>query len=1111
LFLLASCVFPSQAQLTQETFGRNRLQFEQFEWQYISSENFDVYFYGPRKPVATEAIQFLESEFDRITDILGAAVYLKTKVFLYNSVTDLQQSNMGLNGTMYSPGGQTEFIQPYVEIAHPGNVTDFKEELIFKVTDLLVNEMMFGGSLKDMFQNAVLMNLPDWFIDGASRYVAKGWSSDMDDFVRQLISSRKSKKAFKLKGDEAALVGQSIWNYISEKYGKSSISNILNYTRVIRNEERSVLITLGIPFRQLVNDWEKYYTDLNQRTATNYSPPQDTNRISGSHRRSLVYTTVKISPDGKYVAYAENDRGKFTVKIKSLENGRESTILSGGNRVIRQSVDFRIPLISWADANTLGVIGTRYGRHIFWLYDLNSKSKLPRELDKFSNIRSFDFSANGRLAILSADFEGQNDLFLISSRRDRTKRLTNDVFDDLDPSFIPGTNRLVFSSNRTTDSVNTVRRDYKKPGESFNLFLLDLDTTTNRVARITNTLSKDTYPFALNENVIYYLSDQRGITNLFNYNRESGIYSQVTNFDASIKEYDLDFANRTMAFVMKKDLSEELFVFRNFNYERSIFTPPTRRKEIQQVKAIAEKRKKEESKAMTFKDLVNQRLKERQTQPTETPRDTVPKKEAPPKPVVKDTTNVINTDNYTFEEEAPPAPPTKPVTTEPAKPTVTKPVVNTDDYVFEDESVARKPTESFLNKYLKARDNTRISGPFPYQPKFSYNNLVTTPIIDPLRGLSARIETQMTDMLENFRFRGGMQVSFRDWRSGDVFGEVEYLPHRLDYSFRYERRVIFWDQRDLPANQNAFNQKYTFQKIEMGVSLPFSVRTRFTLKPFIGYTRFVDRGTDRAVPASPPSFFESEQQFFTGARAEVVYDNSITTDMNLIEGTRGKLRFTHFEGLGNKNASFSQVTLDVRHYQKIYKEIVFAVRGFGGTFFGNSPQNFALGGIDNWFLNRINYDGVNNPLASVAARYNETLLFTEFITNLRGFNYASLYGNSVMVANAELRLPLVRALSGGAITSNFFRNLQLTAFYDIGTSWSGDLPFNSEGTVRTRIVRRDPFSVELKEFINPWLYSYGFGFRSMMLGYYVKFDLAWPVENYVVQPPRVFISLGFDF
>ncbi|HRG08085.1 MAG TPA: hypothetical protein PLJ08_05870, partial [Cyclobacteriaceae bacterium] len=99
--------------------------------------------------------------------------------------------------------------------------------------------------------------------------------------------------------------------------------------------------------------------------------------------------------------------------------------------------------------NTLGVIGVKHGQYVFWLYDLLTKSKLPRELDRFSNVRSFDFSGNGRLAVLSADLNGQNDLFLISSRRDRTRRLTNDIFDDLDPSFIPNTNTVVFSSNRT--------------------------------------------------------------------------------------------------------------------------------------------------------------------------------------------------------------------------------------------------------------------------------------------------------------------------------------------------------------------------------------------------------------------------------------------------------------------------------------------------------------------------------------------------------------------------------------------------------------------------------------------------------------------------------------
>src|ERR1700750_430039 len=96
LTILTFLSLSSQAQSAREVFGRNRIQYKKFEWQYISSENFDVYYYENRKKVAQEAIQYLESEFDRITDLIGYPPYLKTKVFLYNSVTDKQQSNVGL-------------------------------------------------------------------------------------------------------------------------------------------------------------------------------------------------------------------------------------------------------------------------------------------------------------------------------------------------------------------------------------------------------------------------------------------------------------------------------------------------------------------------------------------------------------------------------------------------------------------------------------------------------------------------------------------------------------------------------------------------------------------------------------------------------------------------------------------------------------------------------------------------------------------------------------------------------------------------------------------------------------------------------------------------------
>lgn len=1143
-----------EAQRTNETFGRNRIQYKDFSWSYLNSENFDLYYYGDRKKLAGEALQYLEAEFVRITDLLGYYPYQKTKIFLYNSITDLQQSNVGLYNNRYNVSGETVFIKPYVEIAHPGNLDEFKQELVYKMSTLLVNEMMFGGSLRDMFASGVLLNTPTWFIDGISNYVAYGWNDEMDDYVRQLVVSKKLNKALHLPDKEAALVGQSIWNYIVERYGKSSVNNILNYTRIIRNEEKSVLYTIGIPFKQLISNWKEFYKAQEQKVSQSYVSLDDSVQLTKQKRNQVTYTTVKISPDGKNIAYAINDRGKFSVKVRSLETGKETTILNGGNTVVKQTVDYRVPLLNWADATTLGVMGVKKGQYIFWLYDLKSKKKLPRELDKFSNIRSFSFSNNGRLVIVSADFEGQNDLFLLSSRRDRTKRLTNDAFDDLDPSFIPNSNTIVFSSNRATDSLSTDEKALHRLSPNYNLFLFNIDTTTNRLKRITRTLSKDFHPRASDENNFYYMSDQRGITNLFHFDVKSGAYSQLTNLKSSIKDYDVNFEHSILSLVITQNLSENIFVEHNFDFTHNVFTAATRRKEVQQARLLIERKKKEPAKPTTIKDLINARMKEVKDTTTSKPqhpteirqdlpagkagvkKDTViapakktkeeistdnysfddePAKPKPAQPSAPAPNKIVNTDNYTFDE-APSQPQQKPVQQNP--PTAPK-TLSTDNYVFEEDATKQKPpaNQTFLTRYNKAREMDKVQGPFPYLPKMGYDNFVTALAINPLRGfegfflhgLSLQLQTHMSDMLENYRFNLGLQVA-TDLKTGNVYGEFLYLPHRVDFSARIDRQVVYWNTQNTEYSSTQEEQKYSYQKLELGASYPISVRTRVSIKPFTGFTQFVDRGATSPISSGGPTFYPSQSQFYTGARVELVYDNSVVTGLNIIEGTRGKLSGITYMANGNSKLNFSQVYADVRHYQKIYKEIVLAVRGYAGTFFGNAPKKYMLGGVDNWLGCSVNYSGTQNPLVNSYNAYNQNIMFSEFIS-LRGFDYATQYGNSVATASAELRVPLIRALASGPISSSFFKNLQFTGFYDIGSSWSGAIPFGNQTDGPVQEIRSGPFIAKINQYLNPWIYSYGFGLRSMIFGYYIKCDFAWPVVNYQVQSPRAQLSLGFDF
>ena len=179
-----------------------------------------------------------------------------------------------------------------------------------------------------------------------------------------------------------------------------------------------------------------------------------------------------------------------------------------------------------------------------------------------------------------------------------------------------------------------------------------------------------------------------------------------------------------------------------------------------------------------------------------------------------------------------------------------------------------------------------------------------------------------------------------------------------------------------------------------------------------------------------------------------------------------------------------------------------------------------LGGVDGWVGGQSNHetDGSANPLNSTVqtsgspAEINNTdLLLTQYATGLRGFQLNEVWGHTYMLMNLELRIPIIRYLVKGSISSPFFRNLQLITFMDYGAAWTGTNVFNSENSYNTKDFSQGSFDFKVTNFNNPFLTSYGLGLRSYLLGYYIKCDAAWPVRNYKFNPPMFIFSLGHDF
>jgi Tol biopolymer transport system component len=1078
------------AQFNSE-FGQNRVQYKSFDWVYYSTNHFDVYHYRGGKEYADQAIEFLEDEFNNITDLLGYAPYSKTKIFIYNSIHDLQQSNVGIDGVEFNIGGQTDFIKLQIEIAHPGTAIEFKQELVYKLSRKLIEEMLFGGSLAEIFQSSYLLNLPRWFVDGAARYLAYGWSDDMDDYIRNYLINKEVKKLIKVDGELAGLVGQAVWNYIAINYGKSNVSNILNLTRIIRNEENSISSTLGMTYKQFNLQWQQYYLNIQDEIQNDYVGPDKEQLIVSKDRASLRYKNVRLNPSANKVAYSHNDLGRYKIFVYDLETKQTVNIQTGGTRVKGQKVDYNMPLLDWVDDETLGMVYFKRGFLYLSTYNLSTKATVDKPLTRFNKVEAFSFNENGRLALISGEIDGKSDIYLISMRRNAIRRITNDIYDDEDPIFVPGTASIIFSSNRPADSLNITDQSIEELSNNFNLFQYDLDTTVNSYRRITNTLSRDIKPKAKSPYEVYYLSDQRGVKNLFKYSFVDSTYQQITNFDRGIKDYDINFGQGKMLYLMLDDGADRIFFNESIDLERAIFSPQTARQRFIQAQYVAD----------LYNDRQIQKVEEELDEPSATEQisdpvslDTLGLTESLVEDSIKALDPGLDPDSFSFGNNNEAA----------------SEVIDTDNYRFSEanESSKYRP-ESFFTNYNRLEVSNEVIGPINYEPRFSFSNLTTSFAIDQIRGAGAVVETEITDVLGNYKLIGGGFV-MTDLQDGDLFAEFNYLKYRMDFKIRVEGKRYYFENND----EDILRQNYQLNRITVGASLPLSNWFRLEFNPHVTQSSFSNLQYTAVINRGAEDFAKDRSSTFVGFNARTVFDNTLERGFNITQGSKGFVEFTVNQGLTNASESFSMLRVDLRHYQPIHRELTLATRIFYGESFGSNKQNFLIGGVPNWLLNRTFQHPTDDPLQVGNGINNSGILFSEFVTNMRGFDYNQRFGHSSFLFNAELRMPIFQYLSRAPISSSFLRNFSLISFVDFGSAWTGPVPLSTETS--TSIIEYPAnessiFSAEITNFKNPWLASYGAGLRTVLLGYYVKFDYVIPVEEFKPQDRRFLLSIGLDF
>ncbi|TGE17044.1 hypothetical protein E5J99_08590 [Hymenobacter elongatus] len=1054
----------AQAQTAQEPFGRVRIQYKDFEWQQLSTQNFSIYFYAGGETTARRAAEYAEKELQRVTSLIGYYPYSKTTIMLYNSVGDLRQSNVGLDTDKYQTGGETELLRmSKVQLAFQGQQTTFKRDLSYQITRVLLNDMMYGGSLKEVIQSSYLLQLPDWFVSGASAYASEGWSVDMDDYMRDMTQKVESNRPAQFFVRNPELAGQSIWNYIAERYGYTTIQNILNLTRITRDVEVGISSSLNVPYKVFLKDWVAYYRQLNVQPQTPFVVPEESRQMARSNRKGILYSQPVLSPNGQQLAYVSNERGRYRVLVANRDGSSRRVIHRSGYKTPDQQVETRLPALAWRGNGQVAVAEMAKGSMSLRLRPADGgasgilarlKEALPFSgggstiFTSFSQVLDLSYSPEGKSLVFSGVRNGQNDLYLLRAGSRTPEKLTSDVFDDVQPVFLPGGGGIVFSSNRWLDSAGTAKGSFGSVVNNYDLFLYHLDGRPQPVETLVSTISNEGRPRALSDDEILFLGEESGIRSIYRYSLKTRQHVPVSSFAANLESFDYNPTTGALGFVAADKSRDFVYLYPSYVLPENLTLYKTARQETLEDRSRAPQKAAVQPAKAVATDTQNGAA------PTTAPRKS---------------DGQINTSDYQFEEDVP----------------------------SRANAPRRKRTDVVALPTAPPTDAFAVVGPYKYDRRFSIDNVVSSLYADPLLGMGLIGQANMSDLFEDHRIRAGI-FALTDLRTSNIYAEYTNLRKRYDWSIGYQKQAYFFDSE-------IQNQRLRFGRHEVSPTIAYPLTHNISVR---GGPRFVN--VNRTIVTEFKTDDDANRSYI-GFSGELVFDNAISTGVNMMEGTRMKIGVLKLNGIDDGNQDFGKIYVDLRHYQKIHRQIIWANRASFGSFFGSAAQTFRLGGMDNW-LNARYEDGRLTPLTPTLSDPTQ-LFYQQFVTNLRGFDYSKRNGPRYVLFNSELRVPIIQYLSRKPIYSGFFRNLQLTAFGDAGSAYSGSNPFNENNSFNTQIKggSGNGFKATVVNFRNPLLVGYGFGTRTTLLGFYGKADIAWGQEDYVQKGPKFYFTLGYDF
>jgi Periplasmic component of the Tol biopolymer transport system len=513
--------------LSQWSFGQNKVEYKDIKWKVLDTEHFKIYHYQGGESLADFAALVLEEAFSEFKEFFPGAIKSgeKIPVLIYVSYKDFQQTNVMPYIVPEGVGGFTEGFKKRIVVPFAGNYEEFRHVLRHE----LVHAFQFGYSrgLSGIMNQS---QPPQWFIEGMAEYLAQPWSLRTEVYLRDLVVNLRLPSLEEINqyyGYISYRYGHAFFKFLEETYGEKAVKDFIRMG-LGGNVDLVLNRITGKNLAEVSEEFSVYIKGKVLRVFGQYVFPQDAKRITNRRDNSFMNVGATISPDGSYIAFISDRKGRMGIWVLNLANRKLRMIQEGERSPDFENLHVLKPSLSISGGNFLAVISQGTYSDILSIYDLRNFKRVKRfELRGFDGAHSGELSPDGKKFVFVGYRSGIPDIFVLDVQTGDIRNITNDEFTEDDPSWFDDST-IIFVSDKNEEG---------KIG-SYSIFKKTLSGREERVWGYRKFLKK---PKRVGDRIVF-IAEYNGCANLFSF--ENGKTKILTEYFTEIGDYDVSEGGR---------------------------------------------------------------------------------------------------------------------------------------------------------------------------------------------------------------------------------------------------------------------------------------------------------------------------------------------------------------------------------------------------------------------------------------------------------------------------------------------------------------------------------------------------------------------------------------